>query len=92
MRNTSEEARLSINEELLEARVLKIIQKAGRLGIISDEIRATYYKTHGPAAYSSITARYAALKRKKLIAYKGDRVRPGISGRNQHVLIAAKYQ
>jgi len=42
------------------------------------------------SSYSSVTARYKALKDKGLVLLNGER-RPGRSGRNQSVMIGYKH-
>ena len=81
--STSMAALRSISTTHLEAEVLKVIESYGVRGCISDEVRA-----HFPnLAYSSVTARYGALERKKLIHRSGSR--PGDSGRKQAVMFAS---
>lgn len=80
--STSMAALRSISPTHLELEVLAVIESYGTRGCISDEVR-----THFPSlAYSSVTARYAALERKKLIYRAGQR--PGDSGRKQSVMFA----
>jgi len=80
--STSMAALRSISTTHLELEVLAVIQGYGSRGCISDEVR-----THFPTlAYSSVTARYASLERKKLIYRSGQR--PGDSGRKQAVMFA----
>lgn len=67
----------------LEEKVYEAIAAAGPKGIISDEVRAALPEVK---SYSSVTARYKALKDKRLICYSGEK-RRGDSGRPQHVLI-----
>jgi hypothetical protein len=81
---TSKEAAYSVNTTDLEERVYNKILSFGKKGCISDEVRASYPNL----PYSSITARYAALKRKGFIKLTGEK-RPGNSGRNQKVMISA---
>lgn len=79
---TSEEAADAIESETsrLEKAVLDVIKGYGDDGCISDEVLH-----HFPSlAYSSVTARYSALKRKGYIRIDGKR--PGNSGRNQGVM------
>lgn len=80
--STSMAALRSISPSHLEAEVLKVIEGYGVRGCISDEVR-----THFPTlAYSSVTARYASLEKKKLIHRSGKRA--GDSGRQQSVMFA----
>jgi hypothetical protein len=85
--DTSREAAESIDVTRMEAVVLFHIWNAGINGATQDELLAqlTPYYTYG-----SVTARPAALKRKGLVIDSGLR-RPGASGRNQIVLIAAEF-
>ena len=55
--------------------------------MISDEVRAAMPDV---SSYSSVTARYKALKDKGLVLLSGER-RPGRSGRNQSVMIGYKH-
>ena len=84
---TSEQAALSVDTESLEEKVYKIINASGKAGMISDEVRAAMPEV---GSYSSVTARYKALKDKGLVLLNGER-RPGRSGRNQSVMIGYKH-
>lgn len=84
---TSIEAAHAVDSTALEKLVFSDILEAGRKGCISDQIRAK----HPNLPYSSITARYAALERKKFIFYAGDK-RKGQSGRSQRVIRAARFR
>jgi len=83
---TSEEAAYSVDTTKLEEMVYNKIFSFGKIGCISDDVRASY--SHLP--YSSVTARYAALKRKGFIKLTGEK-RPGNSGRNQNVMVSAEF-
>lgn len=83
--HTSRLAAESINLGELEAAVYTVICAAGPRGIISDEVR----KSFDTLPYSSVTARYKALKEKGLIEIIG--CRPGSSGRLQSVMRAASH-
>lgn len=77
---TSQEAAESINTTTLEREALRVIAKYD--GCISDDVRADF----GPGyAYSSVTARFAALIDKGLIT-RGPDCLKGDSGRRQGVL------
>lgn len=84
--DTSRDAAESIDATKLEAMVLGDIRSAGTNGLTQDEL----ILRHPDMSYSSITARPAALKRKKLIVDSGIR-RKGRSGRNQAVLVASEF-
>lgn len=80
---TSRAAAYSIPLTEMEAEVYAVIKAAGPAGIISDEVRRKF----GPdISYSSVTARYKALKEKGRIKIIGQR--PGESGRKQSVMVA----
>ena len=80
--DTSKEAAAKLNPAGLEKEVYDVI------GVISDEVRAALPHV---SSYSSVTARYKALKEKNLIVATAKK-RPGVSGRNQHVMVERKYQ
>tara|TARA_R110002020_G_C16230003_1_gene768265 strand:+ start:801 stop:1157 length:357 start_codon:yes stop_codon:yes gene_type:complete len=82
---TSHEAAHSIDTTNLERLVYDTIRQAGRMGMISDEVRDAL--AHRNLSYSSVTARYSALKDKDLIVLSGEK-RPGKSGRRQNVMVA----
>ena len=84
---TSKEAALAVDTESLEEKVYKIINASGKAGMISDEVRAAMPAV---SSYSSVTARYKALKDKGLVLLTGER-RPGRSGKNQSVMIGYKH-
>ena len=84
---TSEQAALAVDTESLEEKVYKIINASGKAGMISDEVRAAMPHV---SSYSSVTARYKALKDKGLVLLTGER-RPGRSGKNQSVMIGYKH-
>ena len=88
--STSFEAAESIEPNKLESLVLEGI-KSFYNGCISDEVIRYMKDYHGIDRYSTVTARYAALYRKGLIDYTGDK-RKGNSGRNQRVMIATERQ
>mgnify|MGYP003641529264 CR=1 FL=1 len=85
--DTSKDAAEKVNSSRLEEEVYKVILGSGPRGMISDEVRNSMPHV---SSYSSVTARYKALKEKKLIVATADR-RPGVSGRNQSVLVASAY-
>lgn len=91
--STSIEAAESIEPNKLEALVLGAIHYYYNYqrGCISDEVIQYMTKRHDINRYSTITARYAALYRKGLIDYTGEK-RKGESGRNQRVMIPAEKQ
>ncbi len=78
---TSEEAAYSIDTTELEERVYKTIRSFGVEGCTQDDVLGK----HPGVPYSSITARFSALLRKKLIVDTLVR-RPGKSGRKQRVV------
>jgi|TARA_R100001463_G_scaffold117960_3_gene173628 hypothetical protein len=88
--STSVEAAESIEPNKLESLVLDSI-KSFYNGCISDEVIIHMRAYNGIDRYSTITARYAALYRKGLIDYTGEK-RKGASGRNQRVMIATERQ
>jgi|DEB19_MinimDraft_3_1074340.scaffolds.fasta_scaffold40398_3 hypothetical protein len=79
---TSRAAASSIKPSILEGMVLEAIASFGKRGCISDEVRRLF----PDLAYSSVTARYKALKDKGLIEIVA--LRPGDSGRLQSVMVA----
>ncbi len=92
--NTSVEAAESIEPNKLEALVLDAIKEYCKIkvgGCISDEVIRYMSMHHGINRYSTVTARYAALYRKGLIDYTGEK-RKGESGRNQRVMVPAERQ
>ena len=94
--NTSEEALKYLNVKQIKNRVLKIIKDHPH-GLISDEIRSIYIDRYGMCRDSTVTARYAELKRKKKIEIKKDEdgnlvKRKGEARRNQWVLIPSEEQ
>jgi len=86
---TSHEAAHSIDTTGLEQLVYETICEFGPQGTISDEVREAL--AHMNLSYSSVTARYAALKEKGLIELSGSR-RPGKSGRGQNVMVATHWE
>jgi|TARA_R110000824_G_scaffold124614_4_gene283317 DNA-binding MarR family transcriptional regulator len=86
---TSHEAAHSIDTTGLEQLVYETICEFGPQGTISDEVREAL--AHMNLSYSSVTARYAALKEKGLIELSGSR-RPGKSGRGQNVMVATRWE
>jgi|TARA_S200002703_G_C3603324_1_gene185218 hypothetical protein len=84
--DTSIEAAQSIDPSRLEAVVLSVI-KTFKNGCISDEVREYCKEKYNIDSYSSVTARYASLARKRLISFSGE-TRPGKSGRGQRVMFA----
>ena len=91
--STSVEAAESIEPNKLEALVLGAIRYyySYQRGCISDEVIQYMAKRHNIDRYSTVTARYAALYRKGLIDYTGEK-RKGESGRNQRVMVPADPQ
>jgi len=85
---TSHEAARSIETSRLEEIVYLQILESGPTGIISDEVRRLL--AHLELSYSSVTARYKALREKDLVVYTGEK-RPGDSGRNQNIMVASVY-
>jgi hypothetical protein len=83
---TSKSAAESINTNRLERLVYDAINSCGVAGCISDEVRTIL--AYSTLAYSSVTARYKSLREKGLIINCGCR-RPGRSGRDQNVMVAA---
>lgn len=69
MTTTSSDALESIDVPRLEALVLSVIRDAGPRGVTADELLARF----PTMAYSWVTARPAALKRKGLVADSGGR-------------------
>ena len=86
---TSHAAGRSIDTTRLEELVYETIRGAGPRGTISDEVREAL--ADRDLSYSSVTARYAALKEKGLVEYSGYR-RPGKSGRGQNVMVATSWR
>lgn len=81
--DTSHIAAESVDTSRLEGLVYEAIKKFGRIGCISDQIRARFPNL----PYSSVTARYRALLDKGYIEDTGER-RKGVSGRPQRVMRA----
>lgn len=81
---TSHEAARLVDTSKLEGLVLSGIRGYGYRGCTSDELRSR--RPFSDHSYSSITARYKALKDKGLIKIIGKR--PGDSGRMQSVMVA----
>lgn len=88
--DTSIEAAESIEPNRLEALVLDAISKHPN-GCISDQVIIYMSAYHQINRYSTVTARYAALYRKGLIEYTGEK-RKGESGRPQRVMVVAEKQ
>lgn len=81
--STSVHAACAVDSIGLEKEVYEVIERAGRAGCISDDVRdALPY-----LPYSSVTARYKALMDKRLVEDTGER-RAGSSGRMQRVMRA----
>lgn len=78
--DTSMEAAFSVDTNKLEKMVFEAI-KQHQNGCIASDLLLQF--PHHP--YSSITARFSALERKKLIVCGPDK-RTGTSGRNQRVM------
>ena len=87
--HTSHQAAHSIDTTRLEELVYEAIRDAGPRGTISDEVRNAL--ADRDLSYSSVTARYAALKEKGLIELSGTK-RPGRSGRGQNVMVATWWR
>jgi len=81
---TSAEAAESIDATRLESIVLELVAKHGAGGATQDDILSLLTSL----AYSSVTARFAALKRKGLTEVVGKRA--GKSGRDQSIHVATK--
>ena len=81
--STSHEAAKKVDTQTLERIVYDVIRSHPK-GCISDQVLAQLHNL----PYGSVTARYAALKRKKLI-YTTDEKREGKSGKPQYVMRAA---
>jgi len=80
---TSKEAAKKVDTQTLERIVYEVIRSHPE-GCISDQVLAQLHNL----PYGSVTARYAALKRKKLI-YTTDEKRDGRAGKPQYVMRAA---
>jgi len=80
---TSKEAAEKVDTQTLERIVYEVIRSHPE-GCISDQVLAQLHNL----PYGSVTARYAALKRKKLI-YTTDEKRDGRAGKPQYVMRAA---
>lgn len=83
---TSKEAAEQVETNRLEKMMHDTIRSFGDRGCISDEVRAK----HPGLSYSSVTARFSALKEKGLIVAGPDK-RPGRSGKNQFVMRSAEF-
>ena len=83
--DTSRDAANEVCTTKLEEEVYMVIKAAGRVGMISDEVRRAMPHV---TSYSSVTARYKSLKEKRLIVATDGR-RKGNSGRNQSVMVAS---
>jgi hypothetical protein len=79
---TSKEAAEKVDTQTLERIVYEVIRSHPE-GCISDQVLAQLHNL----PYGSVTARYAALKRKKLI-YTTDEKRDGRAGKPQYVMRA----
>ena len=85
--NTSKEAAYSLGDVTkMEYRVLDVIAKHKEKGCISDDVREEL----SDYSYSSVTARYRALKDKGLIKVDSRKLK-GESGRGQHIMWASQY-
>jgi DNA-binding transcriptional ArsR family regulator len=85
--DTSKEAAYSLGDVTkMEDIVLSVISKHRKEGCISDDVREEL----SDYSYSSVTARYRALKDKGLIKID-DRKLKGRSGRKQHIMWATGY-
>ena len=83
---TSHEAAQSVDVNNMERIVLNIIQGHGLSGCISDEVLELLPSYR----YSTVTARYKALKEKGLVMVD-DRKRKAKSGRNQLIMWATEH-
>ena len=86
--DTSKEAAYSIHVSKMEQVVLNTILAYGSRGCISDEIQEALSATK--YAYSTITARYKALKDKGLVKVD-KRTMKGRSGRQQQLMWATNF-
>ena len=84
--DTSKQAALTFNVTKMEQVVLDVVSKFKGKGCISDEV----LKELPDYRYSTITARYKALKDKGLVIID-ERKLKGASGRQQHVMWDANY-
>ena len=85
--DTSKEAAYSLGDVTkMEYRVLDVIAKHKEEGCISDDVREEL----SGYSYSSVTARYRALKDKGLIKVDSRKLK-GRSGRGQHIMWATQY-
>tara|TARA_R110002074_G_scaffold392050_2_gene577266 strand:+ start:597 stop:917 length:321 start_codon:yes stop_codon:yes gene_type:complete len=85
--DTSKEAAYSLGDvSKMENRVLNVITKHREEGCISDDVREEL----SDYSYSSVTARYRALKDKGLIKVDSRKLK-GRSGRGQHIMWASQY-
>ena len=85
--DTSKEAAYSLTDvSKMEQKVLNVITKYREKGCISDDVREEL----SSYSYSSVTARYRALKDKKLIKVDSRKLK-GESGRKQHIMWATPY-
>ena len=85
--DTSKEAAYSLTDvSKMEQKVLNVITKYREKGCISDAVR----KELSGYSYSSVTARYRALKDKGLIKIDSRKLK-GESGRKQHIMWATQY-
>ena len=82
---TSHQAAASIDAAKLEAQVYKVIFSHGRVGCISDDVKEAMGLDN-----NSITPRFKPLKNRGHIIDTGWG-RPGRSGRQQTILIAADF-
>jgi len=85
--STSEEAARSVDTTALERMVHRAIQEYGRSGCIAADLLMQF----DYLPYSSVTARFSALERKKFITCGPDK-RRGPSGRNQRVMRDYKFK
>ena len=82
---TSHLAAASLDPTDLEIRIMEVISSYGAQGCISEEIVASIPEY----GYGSITPRYRALMRKKLIRENGSR--KASSGRAQRIMVSTEY-
>ena len=83
---TSHESANKINTTNMEKIVLGVIDSFGETGCISDQVQYALPEYR----YSTITARYKALKDKELVIADGRAVK-GESGRNQLLMWSARH-
>ena len=88
--DTSHQAKVSVDPTKLEQLVYNEIENFGDHGCIHDQVEHQMY-TKYKIRTGSISPRYARLMEKGLIIDTGER-RKAMSGRNQRVMMAKKYE